>query len=121
MKKVSIRTAVAAFAISGFAVGTALFGAGSAAADPAADIAPLVNSTCSYAQVDRAIHQVAPDAAAVLDADAGQKEMLRRAYSQPAAQRKVAFQRLIGQQGANQGNPAVAAKLRQVADACHRF
>lgn len=73
----------AALAIGGFAAGTALFGAGAAYADPMGDLEPLLSSSCSFAQIDSALHQVAPDTAAQLDAAPGQKAALKNAYDQP--------------------------------------
>lgn len=125
MKMSSARNAFAVLAVSGFAAGAALFGTAVASADPLGDIGPLLESTCSFAQVDSALHKVAPDTAAQLDAAPAQKELVRQAFNQPPAQRKAAFQQLIGQQQRSgmqaSPNAEFGAKLRQVVDTCHRY
>jgi len=125
MKMVSLNQAISALVIGGFATGTALFGAGPAAADPLSDLGPLLGSTCSFAQVDLALHKVSPDTAARLDATPSQKNLLRQAYNQPPAQRTAAFQQLISQHpelatGAGM-SPDFGVKLRQVVDTCHSY
>lgn len=115
----------AALAIGGFAAGTALFGAGAAYADPMGDLEPLLSSSCSFAQVDSALHQVAPDTAAQLDAAPGQKAALKNAYDQPVDQRRASFQKLIAEQQqmgvtAN-ANQDFGTKMSQVVDTCHQY
>ncbi|WP_330180104.1 hemophore-related protein [Nocardia sp. NBC_01503] len=115
----------AALAIGGFAAGTALFGAGAAYADPMGDLEPLLSSSCSFAQIDSALHQVAPDTAAQLDAAPGQKAALKNAYDQPADQRRASFQQLIAEQQrmgvTATANQDFGAKMSQVVDTCHQY
>lgn len=120
MKMVGISHVAATVVVGGFA---ALCGAGIAAAAPTADIGPLINSTCSFSQIDGALHRVAPDTAARLDADPIDKALLQGAFNQPPAQRRAAFQLLLGQrpQLTPGGGPEFNAKLRQVVNSCHSY
>lgn len=123
MKMVGISHMAATLVFGGLTMGTALLGAGIAAAAPTADIGPLVNSTCSFHQIEGALHRVAPDTAAKLDADPVDKMLLQGAFNQPPAQRRAAFQMLLGQrpQLAPGSGPEFDAKLRQVANSCHSY
>ncbi|WP_067564753.1 hemophore-related protein [Nocardia acidivorans] len=115
----------AAVAIGGLAAGAALFGAGAASADPMGDIEPLLRSSCSFAQVDAALHRVAPETAAQLDAVPAQKAALRNAYDQPVEQRRAAFEQLIAEQQrmgmTAQADQEFGGKLSQVVDTCHQY
>lgn len=126
MNLISTRYAIgAAAAVYGFAVATAVFGAGAATADPMGDLEPLLSSNCSFAQVDAALHQVAPDTAAQLDAVPAQKSAIQAAYEKPADQRRAAFQQLVADQQkagvSATANPEFGAKLNQVVDTCHQY
>lgn len=114
-----------AVTITGFAAVAALLGAGVAGAEPMSDLAPLLDSTCSFTQIDAALHKVDPATAAELDAAPGQKVALQNAYDQPVDQRKAAFQALISQQQqmgvTAKDNPEFGAKLSQVVDTCSQY
>ncbi len=115
----------ATLALSGLSAGIAIFGSTFAAADPADAFGPLLTSSCSFEQVDTALHHVAPDAATQLDSAPQQKNQLRQAYNRPPGQRRAAFQQLMAQQR-TQGVPAgaeaaLATKMREVADTCSRY
>ncbi|MFJ4651614.1 hemophore-related protein [Nocardia sp. NPDC088792] len=87
------RTVVATIAVGGFVLGGPLLGSGVATADLLDDINPLLSSKCSFAQIDAAMHQVAPAAAARLDANPVQKTILKWAFSVGAEERV----KLLGQ------------------------
>ncbi|WP_216892082.1 hemophore-related protein [Nocardia alni] len=132
MRLVNARSAIAAVAIGGFAAGTVLIGAGSASADVMDDVLPLLVSTCSFSQIDAALHDAAPDAAARLDASPLQKSVLRFTFNQPADKRQAMFGPLAekrlrlgaatgDQQGAGAVNPKADTELRKVVDTCHNY
>lgn len=105
MKKFNGRKLLAAFALSGITVAGTILGAGAATADPLDS--PLMNSTCTFAQIDRALHAEHPDIAAKLDAHPDRKAMLQRMYDQPIEQRKAQAQQWMNQ------NPDKVQKRRQ--------
>lgn len=127
------RYAIAAMVTGGFAVSAGLFGSGTASADLIDDVAPLLISSCSFDQIDAALHDTAPDAAARLDAAPFQKAVLRFAFTQPAEKREAVFGQLTSQRqrigamtGIRPGNgpaskPEAGAELRKVADTCHNY
>lgn len=133
MKMARVTHAIAALAVGGFATGAALFAAGPATANPQNDTSALLTSTCSFAQIDAAMHKVAPAEAARLDADPAHKQLLQQAFNLPPAQRQAAFQQFLGQhpdqvqrlQQRGNASPTVAGdlrtKLREVTTTCHRF
>jgi hemophore-related protein len=116
---------IASLALSGLSVGFAMLGSAFAAADPVDAFDPLLSSSCSFEQVDTALHHVAPDAAANLDSSPQQKNQLRQAYNQPPQKRRAAFQQLVAQQqksGAPAGaNATLAATMGKIADTCSRY
>lgn len=122
MRLISTRSAIA---IAGFAVAAAFSGTGAATADPMSDLEPLLNSSCSFSQIDAALHAVSPETAAQLDAAPAQKTAIQTAYEQPGDQRRTAFQTLISQQQqmgvAAATNADFGPKLSQVVDTCSQY
>lgn len=125
------------YALTALAVavsGAALFGVGTAAADTPLPLnGPLVNSTCSFGQLDRALHAEAPDIAAKLDANPDRKAKLQQLFDQPVDQRKAAITQFLTahpdkvaqmQQHAA-ADPAKAGKAKammdQLAQTCHNY
>jgi hemophore-related protein len=120
---------LAALAIGATTLG-ALTGVGAATASP---VDNLIDSTCSFAQLDRAVHAEHPDLAAQLDADPAQKTMLREVFDQPVPARRAAIQRYLvahpdqvaRMQQRAATNPRMAVQLQNAADdvarSCHRF
>lgn len=99
-----------------------------ASADPTELVGPLLNSDCTFAQVDAALHDRAPQLAAMLDANPTQKAELQRRFDQPVEQRRAEFQRLLAEnpEAAREAeNDPRAAGLRQtieaVAATCHNY
>ncbi|MFG1796865.1 hemophore-related protein [Nocardia sp. NPDC049149] len=119
------RYTIAALAIGGFSTAAALFGSGAASASLVDDMAPLLTTTCSFSQIDAAIHQVAPEAAARLDAAPIQKAALEMTISQPAEQRAAMYKMLAdnGNQVSTMDgfNPEAGPVMRQAAATCHTF
>ncbi|WP_067531010.1 hemophore-related protein [Nocardia crassostreae] len=99
-----------------------------ASAAPADLVAPLLNSTCSFAQVDAALHDKAPALAQFLDQNPGQKAELQAKFDQPVAQRQAEFQAYLdanpdaaAQAEADPRAGGIAAAIQQVADTCHNY
>ncbi len=130
MRMLDARCTIVAFAVGGFATGTAFLGSGAASADILDDFGPLLTSTCSFHQIDAALHRVAPATAARLDAAPTQKLALRLAFSQPAEKRAAMFEQLAAQRrnmagvkipelGADEAD--LGPVVQQVADSCHQY
>ncbi|MBF6062187.1 hemophore-related protein [Nocardia terpenica] len=123
----------ARFAAATLAVGTlttvaALLIPGTASADPAELAAPLLNSTCTFDQVDAALRDKAPQLASALDADPEQKGKLKQMFDQPVEHRRAQAQAYLSQhpdqarQAENDPRAAgIGQTLRAVADSCHNY
>jgi hemophore-related protein len=99
-----------------------------ASASPIEMAEPLLTSDCSFAQVDAALHDQAPDLAAVLDNNPDMKAQLQSKFDQPVEQRRAELQQYIEQnpEAAQQAenNPRaqeLRATLQGVADTCHNY
>ncbi|WP_433661489.1 hemophore-related protein [Nocardia sp. CA-128927] len=127
MKMLNPRYAFATLAISGIAAGASLFGTGIASADMIDDLSPLLGSTCSFKQIDAAMHVSAPEMAARLDASPVQKGVLEMAYNVPMETRTKAFQEFSAQKQKNGMDTALAAspdlgtKMSEVAKTCQTY
>ncbi|MGK8521952.1 hemophore-related protein [Nocardia asteroides] len=128
MKRSVGRPAVAALAAGGFATVTLFLSPAIAGAGPMELAEPLLTSNCSFAQVDAALHDKAPQLAAMLDANPSQKAELQRRFDQPVEQRRADLQRAIEQnpEAARQAeNDPRTAQLRDtiriVAESCHNY
>lgn len=120
--------AAAGLTVAGLAAGAALLVPGTASADPTELVAPLLNSTCSFAQVDAALHDKAPQLASILDANPDQKAELQAKFDQPVEQRRAEFQQYLAQhpdeaQRAQQDPRAagLSRTIQEVADSCHNY
>ncbi|MBF6211697.1 hemophore-related protein [Nocardia puris] len=128
MNRIRRTTGLAALAAGGLATVTVLLTPAVAAADPAELVGPLLTSDCTFAQVDAALHDKAPQLAAILDANPTQKAELQRRFDQPVEQRRAEFERLLAEnpEAARQAeNDPRAAQLRdtiaEVAAVCHQY
>ncbi|MBL1077676.1 hemophore-related protein [Nocardia sp. 2] len=99
-----------------------------ASAGPLDLAAPLLNSTCSFAQVDAALHDKAPALASILDQNPDQKAELKAKFDQPVEQRQAEFQAYLrdnpgvaDQANTNPNANGIAAAIQQVADSCHNY
>ena len=99
-----------------------------ASAGPMETAEPLLTSTCSFTQVDAALHDQAPDLAAMLDNNPDAKAQLQAKFDQPVEQRQAEFQQYLEQnpQAAQQAQDDPRAQglrdtLQQVADTCHNY
>ena len=118
-------------AAAGFAVIGAFVAPAAASADPIDLVGPLVNSTCSFAQIDAALHATAPDVAADLDQYPDRKAQLENFFSLPIAQRQSMIQMFLannpdaaaqGEAAANGPQSAdIKQKAQKIADTCHNY
>ncbi|WP_433564453.1 hemophore-related protein [Nocardia sp. CA-151230] len=118
----------------------ALFGAGAvaavalalapatASASPADLVAPLLNSTCTFAQVDAALHDKAPALASFLDQNPGYKSELQAKFALSPEQRQAELDQYLkdnpdaaNQAAADPRAGGIAAAIQQVADSCHNY
>jgi hemophore-related protein len=84
-------------------------GVGTAAADPNSVLAPLVNTTCSYAQITAALNVEAPDLSSLLNGRPQAQSRLKQFLALPVDQRQ---QRIDQQLAANpQAQAMINAKL----------
>ncbi|MRH91388.1 hemophore-related protein [Nocardia sp. SYP-A9097] len=99
-----------------------------ASAGPLDLAAPLLNSTCSFAQVDAALHDKAPALASILDQNPAQKAELKAKFDQSPAQRQAEFDAYVrdNPDAANSATSdpragGIAATIQTVADTCHNY
>ncbi|WP_068270303.1 hemophore-related protein [Aldersonia kunmingensis] len=121
----AIRTALIATA---FAAGAAFLLPGAAAAAPTDH--PLLNTTCTFAQVDAAMHKITPDLAERLDANPERKGKVAEFFGKSADERKAFLAQKLAenpgakqflQQGDHPRAAEAAAKAREIADTCHQY
>ena len=116
------RTALTVGALT--ALAAALLAPGVAAADPDADAGPLLDTTCSFAQIDAAVHDVAPEFAGRLDADPDRKARLQAFFDRTPDERRAIVDRFLQNHPNIADDPRsdeFAAKAREVADTCHNY
>lgn len=105
--------------------------AASASADPADLFDPLLNSTCSFNQIDGSLHDRYPDIAARLDGMPEQKTELQSLFELPIERRHSAVNDYLAQnpglrdraeQLVNSPAGAQASPIIQdVANTCHNY
>jgi hemophore-related protein len=122
------RLARTVLTVGGLTTAAALLLPGIAAADPTDLMAPLLNTTCSFDQVNRALHDKNSQLASTLDANPGIKAQLQQKFNEPIPQRRAEFQQYLAQNpGAAQQaeNDPRASNIEQtiqsVADSCHNY
>ncbi|MQY19276.1 hemophore-related protein [Nocardia macrotermitis] len=115
-------------AIGGLATVAALLSPGLAAAAPMDMVAPLLDSTCTFDQVDRALHAKNPQLASILDQNPSQKAQLRAKFNEPIQQRHAEAQQYLAQhpemQQQAQNDPrasGLSKTIQAVADSCHNY
>lgn len=91
------------------------FGQGAASADP--DLGPIVDTTCSYAQVMAALNAENPAAAAQFNKSPIAQSYLRRFLAAPPGERQAMAQQAMSTPGAAQQFGLV----QQVAATCNNF
>lgn len=122
-----VRTAVA---LGGLVAAGALLVPGTASAQPGLG-GRLIETTCSFAQVDAAIHAEAPKLAERLDSHPDRKAKLQEFLGLPVDQRKQRAQQWIDKhpnartkieekRNTPEGQQKID-KLRQIADTCHNY
>ncbi|MFE2960859.1 hemophore-related protein [Nocardia tengchongensis] len=99
-----------------------------ASASPADLVAPLLNSTCSFAQVDAALHDKSPALAQFLDQNPGYKSELKAKFDLSPAERQAELDQYLrdnpdaaNQAAADPRAGGIAASIQQVADSCHNY
>jgi len=122
-----IRTAVA---IGGLSAAGALLLPGIASADPA-PAGPLVNSTCTFAQIDAALHDKAPQVAQRLDDHPDRKAKLEQFFDLAVDQRGPALDTFLANhpraqelRDRAQSGPfadQIRQKVQEIADTCHNY
>lgn len=131
MTKTRYRFARVGLAAVGVSIaGAALVPAFAAAAPvPAAD-QPLIETTCSFAQIDAAAHQVAPQWAARLDANPDRKAKVEAFFDKSVDERKATVQQFLDShpQAAQRWNSTdhprldeARAKATEIANTCHSY
>jgi hemophore-related protein len=110
------------------AAATAFLSPAIASAGPMEMAEPLLTSDCSFAQVDAALHDQAPELAAMLDNNPDAKAQLQAKFDQPVEQRRAEFQQYLDEnpQAAQQAQDDPRAQQLQatfqgVADTCHKY
>ncbi|MGW1742956.1 hemophore-related protein [Nocardia sp. NPDC001965] len=115
-------------ALGAAAAVTAFLSPAVASAAPTDFAEPLITSDCSFAQVDAALHDQAPEMAAMLDNNPDMKAQLQSKFDQPVEQRRAELQQYI-EQNPEQAQQAendprsqqLRATLQGVADTCHNY
>ncbi|MFH5232310.1 hemophore-related protein [Antrihabitans spumae] len=126
-----IRMLPAVLATSAALATGALLAPGTAVADPASAAGPLLQTTCSFDQIDAALHDRAPQVANNLDANPDRKDMLRQFFALPVDQRQAALDAYLAanpdlqaQRDQLRSGPyadQIAAKAAEIADTCHSY
>ncbi|WP_433715219.1 hemophore-related protein [Nocardia sp. CA-084685] len=122
-----VRTAVA---LGGLLAAGALLVPGTASAQPGVG-GGLIETTCSFAQVDAAIHAEAPKFAERLDSHPDRKAKLQEFLGLPVEQRKQRAQQWLDnhpnartkieeKRNSPEGQQKID-KLRQIANTCHNY
>ena len=106
----------------------ATMGVGVASAGP--DLTPIINTTCSYAQVTAALNAVSPDMAAKLAQNPMVSSRLQSFLAAPIDERQQMAQQATARGGGGGGGAAAAAgvnpqqilaTLTQVANTCNNY
>ncbi|MBH0776904.1 hemophore-related protein [Nocardia bovistercoris] len=125
-----IRITRAALAVGAAAAAAALLAPGTALAQPGVGGA-LIETTCTFAQVDAAMHASAPELAARLDAHPDRKAKIQEFLALPVDQRRARVQQGLAEHpGARERiqerkdspeGQALREKLGVVANTCHNY
>ncbi|WP_067704657.1 hemophore-related protein [Nocardia jejuensis] len=128
MSLVRNRRIAAAFGAGALATLAVTLAPSTASAAPTDLVAPLLTSTCSFSQVDAAMHDKAPSLAQFLDQNPSQKAELQAKFDQPIAQRQAEFDAYVrdNPDAASQADSdpragGIAASIQLVADSCHDY
>ncbi|MFD7846479.1 hemophore-related protein [Nocardia sp. NPDC059764] len=128
MSFVRNRRAGALFGAGAVAAVALAFAPATASASPADLVAPLLNSTCSFAQVDAALHDKSPMLAQYLDQNPGYKAELKAKFDLSPAERQAELDQYLrdnpdaaDQAASDPRAGGIAAAIQQVADSCHNY
>jgi hemophore-related protein len=101
--------------------------AGTASADPNSALAPLVNTTCNYAQITAALNAEAPDLASQLNGSPQAQSQLKSFLALPVDQRQQRVDQMLA------SNPQIASivdaqlgshaaqEVTQVVNTCSKY
>ena len=113
---------------AGLAAGAALLVPATASAEPTELFAPLLNSSCSFEQIDAGLHTESAQLAGILDAYPDKKAELKAKFDQPVQKRQAEFQQYLAehpdqaQQAQNDPRAAgISDTVQKVADTCHNY
>ncbi|MBJ8344188.1 hemophore-related protein [Antrihabitans sp. YC2-6] len=129
-RKTLVRSSLTAAALA--LAGTALVVTpATAAADPASPAGPLLETTCSFEQIDAAMHVTTPQLAQRLDENPERKAQVEAFFELPVAERQgaleqflAAHQRLQERREELRNSPRAdefQAKAQEIADTCHNY
>lgn len=114
--------------LSAAAAVTAFLSPAVAGAAPTDFAEPLVTSDCSFAQINDALHDQAPELASMLDNNPDLKAQLQSKFEQPVERRRAELQQYIeenpeaAQQAENDPRTEqLRTTLQGVADTCHSY
>jgi hemophore-related protein len=108
--------------VAGAVALAATMGVGVASAGP--DLSPIINTTCSYAQVTAALNVVAPDMAAKLEQNPMVSSRLQSFLAAPIDERQQMAQQAMargGGGGAGANSQQILGTLTQVAKVCNNY
>ena len=115
--------------VAGAVAVAATMGVGVASAGP--DLTPIINTTCSYAQVTAALNAVSPDMAAKLAQNPMVSSRLQSFLAAPIDERQQMAQQVMARRGGGGGgggaaaagvNPQqILATLTQVVNTCNNY
>ena len=115
--------------VAGAVTVAATMGVGVASAGP--DLTPIINTTCSYAQVTAALNAVSPDMAAKLAQNPMVSSRLQSFLAAPIDERQQMAQQVMARRGGGGGgggaaaagvNPQqILATLTQVVNTCNNY
>jgi hemophore-related protein len=107
------------FVVAGIVAVAATMGVGVASADP--DLGPIINTTCSYAQVTAALNVVAPDMAAKLAGNSMISSRLQSFLAAPVDQRQQMANQAMARGGGSGQAAQILGTLTQVANVCNSY
>jgi hemophore-related protein len=110
---------VSAGVLAGGVAVAATMGVGVASADP--DLGPIINTTCSYAQVTAALNVVAPDMAAKVAGNPMISSRLQSFLAAPVDQRQQMANQAMARGGGGGQAQQILGTLTQVANVCNSY
>jgi hemophore-related protein len=104
---------------AGVVATAATMGFGVASAGP--DLSPIIDTTCSYAQVTAALNVVSPDMAAKLEQNPMVSSRLQAFLAAPIDERQQMAQEAMARGGGGGNAQQILSTLTQVAAVCNKY